>query len=203
MALNDRQLKILKVIAEGNITGDDIVNALGSSMQMTSYYLTTMADDGYLKVAKVYDNATREFLVVRAYLTDQGKDELAKLGVAATDAANPTTKIPATTTSESNLDAIGSQDIDYVQLGQSIAKLKEQCAIVPDSRREFIEVYLDDLATEVNVTYRRKILRIKAYFLAILNGISPILKQLEQSSELRQSLETIANLLGIKIQLPS
>ena len=190
MALNDRQLKILKVIDDGNITGDDIVNATGSSMQMLSYYLNTMADDGYLKVAKVYDNATREFLVVRAYLTDEGKASLVGAGLSSnsTTNSNPTTFDPAT--------------LDYGRLGQSIAQIQSNIQFIPDHRREFVEVYLDDLQSEVNIVYRRKLVRIKAYFLAILNAVSPVLKQIPDLDKLRAPLQSIAAQLQIVIRLP-
>ena len=190
MALNDRQLKILKVIDDGNITGDDIVNATGSSMQMLSYYLNTMADDGYLKVAKVYDNATREFLVVRAYLTDEGKASLVGAGLSSnsTTDSNPKTFDPAT--------------LDYGRLGQSIAQIQSNIQFIPDPRREFVEVYLDDLQSEVNIVYRRKLVRIKAYFLAILNAVSPVLKQVPDLDKLRAPLQSIAAQLQIVIRLP-
>ena len=190
MALNDRQLKILKVIDDGNITGDDIVNATGSSMQMLSYYLNTMADDGYLKVAKVYDNATREFLVVRAYLTDEGKASLVRAGLSAkaTTTPNPATFDPST--------------LDYGRLGQSIAQIQSNIQFIPDQRREFVEVYLDDLQSEVNIVYRRKLVRIKAYFLAILNAVSPVLKQVPDLDKLRAPLQSIAAQLQIVIRLP-
>ena len=198
MALNDRQLKILKVIADGNITGDDIVNATGSSMQMLSYYLNTMADDGYLKVAKVYDNATREFLVVRAYLTDEGKASLVSAGLSSAAIAasgmdstthpNPTVFDPAT--------------LDYGRLGQSIAQIQSNIQFIPDNRRELIEVYLDDLQSEVNIVYRRKLVRIKAYFFAILNAVSPVLKQVPDLDKLRAPLQSIAAQLQIPIRLP-
>ena len=190
MALNDRQLKILKVIDDGNITGDDIVNATGSSMQMLSYYLNTMADDGYLKVAKVYDNATREFLVVRAYLTDEGKASLVRAGLSSdsTINSNPATFDPLT--------------LDYGRLGQSIAQIQSNIQFIPDLRREFVEVYLDDLQSEVNIVYRRKLVRIKAYFLAILNAVSPVLKQVPDLEKLRAPLQSIAAQLQIVIRLP-
>ena len=199
MALNDRQLKILKVIEDGNITGDDIVNATGSSMQMLSYYLNTMADDGYLKVAKVYDNATREFLVVRAYLTDEGKASLVRAGLSSAAIAasgmadsatnpNPTPFDPAT--------------LDYGRLGQSIAQIQSNIQFIPDNRRELIEVYLDDLQSEVNIVYRRKLVRIKAYFFAILNAVSPVLKQVPDLEKLRAPLQSISAQLQIPIRLP-
>jgi DeoR family transcriptional regulator, catabolite repression regulator len=200
VALNDRQLKILKVIDAGNITGDDIVNATGSSMQMLSYYLNTMADDGYLKVAKVYDNATREFLVVRAYLTDEGKAALVKAGI--TPAAPPVMS-GGVQSAGSSINPGGTPGaLDYGHLGQSIAQIQASLPAIPESRRELIDVYLEDLQTEVNIAYRRKLVRIKAYFLAILNALSPILKQSTELQALRQPLEAIAAQLQIPIRLP-
>jgi DeoR family transcriptional regulator, catabolite repression regulator len=74
MALNDRQIKILQVVNAGNTTGEAIADAMGSSMQMLSYYIGQMVEDGYLKAARVYDNELRDFVVVRAYLTPEGQD---------------------------------------------------------------------------------------------------------------------------------
>ncbi len=202
MALNDRQLKILKVISEGNITGDDIVNATGSSMQMLSYYLNTMADDGYLKAARVYDNATREFLVVRAYLTDEGRAALAKAGISI---ASDSTHDAASDSNDAKADpSIASQagPLDYAHLGQSIAQIQSQVQFLPEARRELVEVYIEDLQTEVNIAYRRKLVRIKAYFFAILNALSPLLKQSADLNALRQPLESIAAQLQIPIRLP-
>ncbi len=198
MALNDRQLKILKVIDDGNITGDDIVNATGSSMQMLSYYLNTMADDGYLKVAKVYDNATREFLVVRAYLTDEGKASLVNAGLSsAAIAASGMDSTP-----NQNAAPFDPATLDYGRLGQSIAQIQSNIQFIPDNRRELIEVYLDDLQSEVNIVYRRKLVRIKAYFFAILNAVSPVLKQVPDLDKLRAPLQSIAAQLQIPIRLP-
>lgn len=196
MALNDRQLKILKVIDDGNITGDDIVNATGSSMQMLSYYLNTMADDGYLKVAKVYDNATREFLVVRAYLTDEGKASLVSAGLSSAAIA------ASGSTTDSAPGPFDPTTLDYGRLGQSIAQIQSNIQFIPDNRRELIEVYLDDLQSEVNIVYRRKLVRIKAYFFAILNAVSPVLKQVPDLDKLRAPLQSIAVQLQIPIRLP-
>lgn len=196
VALNDRQLKILKVIDDGNITGDDIVNATGSSMQMLSYYLNTMAEDGYLKVAKVYDNATREFLVVRAYLTDEGKASLVNAGLSS--AAIAASGMDSTT----NPNVFDPTTLDYGRLGQSIAQIQSNIQFIPDNRRELIEVYLDDIQSEVNIVYRRKLVRIKAYFFAILNAVSPVLKQVPDLEKLRAPLQSIAAQLQISIRLP-
>ncbi len=191
--LNDRHLKILRVIDEGNITGEDIVKALDSSVQMTSYYLNTLADDGYLKVARVYDNETREFLVVRAYLTDQGKASLESAGIKTSD-----TIVNSPIVSPSTPPQI--QAIDYARIAQSIAQINTQINLIPENRRELIEVYLEDLQNECNIAYRRKLIRLKAYFLAIINILSPILKQ--GGEPFRQPLETIASQLQISLQLP-
>ncbi len=198
--LNERQVKILRVIDEGNITGEDIVKALGSSMQMTSYYLNTLADDGYLKVARVYDNETRDFIVVRAYLTDQGKSTLETATPKSSDApSNPTTSTPPSSTIPATPHH-PDNPIDYSRIAQSIAQINSQIEMIPIARRELLEVYLEDLQNEVNVAYRRKLIRMKAYFLAILNVLSPLLKQGNET--FRQPLETIALQLQIPIQLP-
>jgi DeoR family transcriptional regulator, catabolite repression regulator len=201
--LNDRHLKILRVIDEGNITGEDIVKALGSSMQMTSYYLNTLADDGYLKVARVYDNETRDFIVVRAYLTDQGKSTLENALVkspASTLDPQPQSSPLPTTTTNSPPSANPNAPIDYTRIAQSIAQINSQLQTIPESRRELLAVYLEDLQNEVNVAYRRKSVRMKAYFLAILNVLSPMLKQGNET--FRQPLEAIAAQLQTPIQLP-
>ena len=195
--LNDRQLKILRVIDEGNITGEDIVKALDSSMQMTSYYLNTLADDGYLKVARVYDNETREFLVVRAYLTDQGKESIESATIKTSDTPIATTNSNSPIAAPSNPE---TQPIDYARISESIAQINTQIALIPEGRRELVEVYLEDLQSEVSVVYRRKLIRLKAYFLATLNILSPILKQ--DGEKFRQPLETIAFQLQVPIQLP-
>jgi len=200
--LNDRQLKILRVIDEGNITGEDIVKALDSSMQMTSYYLNTLADDGYLKVARVYDNETREFLVVRAYLTDQGKVSLesASIKISNTIVASPIATTPVAPAIVAPSITPTTQPIDYARIAQSIAQINSQISLIPEGRRELVEVYLEDLQNEVNVAYRRKLIRLKAYFLAIVNILLPILKQ--GGEPFRQPLETIASQLQLPIQLP-
>ena len=195
--LNDRQLKILRVIDEGKITGEDIVKALDSSMQMTSYYLNTLADDGYLKVARVYDNEAREFLVVRAYLTDQGK---ASLESASIKISNTTVASPMVHDRSESIASPSITPIEYARITASIDQINSQITLIPEGRRELIEVYLDDLQNEVNVAYRRKLIRLKAYFLAILNIMSPILKQ--GGEPFRQPLETIASQLQLPIQLP-
>ncbi len=192
--LNERQIKILRVIDEGNITGDDIVKALGSSMQMTSYYLNTLADDGYLKVARVYDNETRDFIVVRAYLTDQGKATLENATPKSNESSTPAATPPPTDTPASNA------PIDYARIAQSLAQINSQMETVPIARRELLEVYVEDLQNEVNVAYRRKLIRMKAYFLAVLNVLSPVLKQGNEA--FRLPLETIAAQLQLPIQLP-
>lgn len=195
--LNDRQLKILRVIDSGTITGEEIVKALGSSMQMTSYYLNTLADDGYLKVARVYDNETRDFLVVRAYLTPQGKSALETAGIKLKESI-PSPAEPSQSPQSATVDS--SAPIDYARIAQSIAQINSQLSTLPESRRELLEVYLEDLQNEVNVAYRRKLVRLKAYFLAILNILSPLLKQGHEA--FRQPLEAIAFQLQLPIQLP-
>jgi len=195
MALNDRQLKILKVIDEGNITGENIVKALSSSMQMLSYYLNTLADDGYLKVARVYDNETRDFIIVRAYLTDQGKAALTPLPQNEREADAPPIDAPAETHP--------SGPIDYTRLAQAIAQISHETQKLPEPQRKLVEVYLEDLQNEVNVSYRRKTPRIRAYFFAILSVVLPGLNPENQT--LRSPLETIAAQLklNIPLQLPS
>jgi DeoR family transcriptional regulator, catabolite repression regulator len=76
MALNEKKISILQAIAAGSTTGVTISATVGSSTQLLNYYLDTMAQDDYIQVAKLFDNATQEFQVVRAYLTDKGQTSL-------------------------------------------------------------------------------------------------------------------------------
>lgn len=80
MAIGDRQLKILEVIDAGHTTGEAIVEVIGSSMQMLSYYMNQMVEDGYIKAARLYDNELQDFVVVRAYLTAEGEAILTQMG---------------------------------------------------------------------------------------------------------------------------
>ncbi|MEB3293498.1 MAG: hypothetical protein VKJ24_10090 [Synechococcales bacterium] len=226
MALNDRQIKILQVIEEGNMTGEDIAQAMGSSMQLLSYYLSTMADDGYLKVAKVYDNFTREFQIVRTYLTDQGKEALQSAGNSAPKMppANPgmDSRSTAATCSESDnasagqtppqeaarsTDSVGlvnpfKMGVDFTAIAHDIQGLSQILEHLPPNRRELVAVYLDDLTTEVNVAYRRRPERVRAYFFATLNTVVPLLKQLAIAPQFIHHAKSLAAQLQIPLSLP-
>lgn len=227
--LNDRQLKILRVIDAGNMTGEDIATAVGSSMQLLSYYLNTLSDDGYLKIAKVYDNFTREFQIVRAYLTSEGKQALVQADekiAAASGTALSTETVQATAApsaiadeiaesapSDSNstanfsgldygLDYGFNSGLDYSTLAQHITALAQVLETLPPNRREMVNVYLEDLEIEVNQPDKRRNDRLKAYFLAILNTVVPILKHLPQSDQFTQLTQAIAQILQLPIKLP-
>ncbi|MBD2329313.1 hypothetical protein [Alkalinema sp. FACHB-956] len=246
--LNDRHIKILRVIDAGNITGEDIAAAVGSSMQLLSYYLNTLSDDGYLKIAKVYDNFTREFQIVRAYLTSEGKQALAQAnansagasGIApstpsTTEAAHPTVHPTAHPTAATpahtatiapdapsgNDPTVHSSGLesglnyntpdyntpdyntpDYNTLAQHIVALTQVLEALPPNRRDLVTVYLEDLAIEVNQPDKRRSNRLKAYFLAILNTVVPILKHLPESEQFTHLTQAIAQQLQLPIKFP-
>ena len=126
-------------------------------------------------------------------ITGYRKASLESAGIKTSDTiVTSPTESPSTTTQ--------IQSIDYARIAQSIAQITTQINLIPETRRELIEVYLEDLQNECNIAYRRKLIRLKAYFLAIINILSPILKQ--GGEPFRQPLETIASQLQIPIQLP-
>jgi DeoR family transcriptional regulator, catabolite repression regulator len=201
MALNERQLRILRVIDAGHTTGDAIVEALGSSLQMLSYYVNQMVDDGYIKAAKVYDNDLKDFVVVRAYLTPEGKSILeANPQPASPAAASPGTSQVSETTIATALHP--DAPIDYAMVGEAIAKLGEMIATLPSDWRELAEVYLDDLQAEINIAYRRRPVRIRAYFLAILRTLLPVVTKTPQGDDLIQQARSLSQLLNIPVKLP-
>lgn len=183
MLLNAKQLRILEIINSGNTTGESIASEIGSSMQMIRYYLDTLSEDGYLKAAKVYDNATREFQVVRAYLTDKGKAAL----------------VPASQTEVSDRPAIENLD----QVMQSVTTLQSIVEKLPIELAEVLIVYVQDLQTELREVDRRKPQRIKAYFLALLSAALPVI---EQTGKLRLFIENarfLSSKLGVSVKLPN
>ncbi|MGI0493568.1 hypothetical protein ACN4EG_17445 [Alkalinema pantanalense CENA528] len=221
--LNDRQLKILRVIDAGSMTGEDIATAVGSSMQLLSYYLNTLSDDGYLKIAKVYDNFTREFQIVRAYLTSEGKQALAQAEAtqAVLSTAQPTVPLTSATisntapssipvvdrasaneASHSSSDHSSDLNLNYSTLAQHITAITPTLEHLPPNRRELVSVYLEDLTIEVNQPDKRRSNRIKAYFFAILNTVLPILKHLPQPESFTQQIQAIAQILQLPIKLP-
>jgi DeoR family transcriptional regulator, catabolite repression regulator len=205
MALNERQLRILRVIDAGHTTGEAIVEALGSSLQMLSYYVNQMVDDGYIKAAKVYDNDLKDFVVVRAYLTPEGKSILeANPQPASPAAASPGTSLGTSQVSETTVATAPNPDasIDYAMVGEAIAKLGEIIATLPGDWRELAEVYLDDLQAEINIAYRRRPIRIRAYFLAILRTLLPIVTKTPQGDDLIQQARSLSQLLNIPVKLP-
>ena len=134
---------------------------------------------------------------MRAYLTDQGKESIESATIKTSDTPIATTNSNSPIAAPSNPEI---QPIDYARISESIAQINTQIALIPEGRRELVEVYLEDLQSEVSVVYRRKLIRLKAYFLATLNILSPILKQ--DGEKFRQPLETIAFQLQVPIQLP-
>ncbi len=221
--MNDRQLRILRVIDEGHTTGEALSDVLGSSMQMLSYHINQMVDDGYIRAAKVYDNELRDFVVVRAYLTPEGHSLLATqpnqtpvaVPVTAENPANPasphavsasTESQSATTLSASNATdphpAIAESGLDYAAAGGSIERLETIVAALPTDWRELAEVYLDDLKGEINISYRRRSVRIKAYFLALLRTLLPVIGKISQGDEFVQQVRILSHQLAIPVRLP-
>jgi DeoR family transcriptional regulator, catabolite repression regulator len=210
MALNDRQLRILRAIDEGHTTGETIVDALGSSMQMLSYYINQMVEDGYIKAAKVYDNELRDFIVVRAYLTPEGKTILAE--------RSTTTTLTNTSSSASTADSTGltatvqtapvatpastTDTIDYGLITATLEQVESIITSLPTDWRELAEVYLDDLKNEINIAYRRRPVRIKAYFLAILRTLLPLTSKMVQGPDFIQQVRSLSQQLGIPVKLP-
>lgn len=198
MPLNEKQTKILQAINAGNISGDSIAQALGTSMQMLRYYLDTMAEDGYLKAAKVFDNKTREFLIVRAYLTEEGKAALDRIGSDQTS-----NQVDETTQISLEADVNKSPPEEITAILKSLDVLKEFVDKLPDGRRELAIVYLEDLQAEIKTVYRRKPQRIKAYFLAVLSVILPIVQQLNNAADFLECTKFLSSKLNIPVKLPS
>jgi DeoR family transcriptional regulator, catabolite repression regulator len=236
MALNERQIKILQVVNDGNTTGEAIADAMGSSMQMLSYYIGQMVEDGYLKAARVYDNELRDFVVVRAYLTPEGQDVIGQMAapVAAVAAVESPAKSPivepsivqspivsdpiAQTTTitpppiELPVDqpispvqsspVVATRSIDYTLVGESLRVMGELIAQLPEDWKEMAEVYLDDLQNEVNIAYRRRPVRLKAYLLSLLRMLLPIVDKIPQGEQLIQQARVVSQELQIPVKLP-
>lgn len=189
MLLNEKQQRILSIIDAGHTTGEGIADAIGSSMQMIRYYLDTLAEDGYLKVAKVYDNATREFQVVRAYLTDKGKAALVKVSP---DAAVQTLVQTA--------DPAAANEMELII--QALDRVQPIVEALPSDRAEIACVYLEDLQNEMKVAYRRKPQRIKAYFLALLGTALPAIQQTGRADAFVKDARFLADQFGVTVKLP-
>ena len=208
MVLNDRQLRILRVIDAGNTTGEALAEVLGSSTQMLSYYLNTLVEAGYLRAAKAYDNQLQDFVVVRAYLTPEGKAVLqgqptletppvapAAASGAETDAeAAPSPSTLASSSSTAGLDVIG--------ILASLGQIRPLLVVLPESWRDVIEVYLDDLQDEIKLVNRRRFVRIKAYFLALLRTVLPIMTRIPNGTEWIAAIRRLSEQLGIPVKLP-
>jgi DeoR family transcriptional regulator, catabolite repression regulator len=192
MLLNEKQLKILQVIEAGNTTGEMIAEVMGSSAQMLNYYLGKLAEDGYIKAAKVYDNTLQDFLIVRAYLTPQGQAELAK--VPETIALQPrpgsgqpmprsniSMNSPAASALSVEKPPVPRADIphpavlrpplgvqDFGEIIKLIDSFEQVLSILTRENRDLATVYLTDLQTEIKVPYRRDMKRISAYLRAFL-----------------------------------
>ena len=199
MPLTEKQIRILQAIDDGNITGDSIAQALETSMQMLRYYLDTMAEDGYLKAAKVFDNKTREFQIVRAYLTEQGKAALDQTISKQSCQTPEISQIPNNLEVDAN--KISVEDI--TEILQSLDLLQEFVEQLPEARRELAIVYLEDLQAEIKIVYRRKPQRIKAYFLAVLSMMLPILKQLDNATDFLDCAKFLSDKLNVSVKLPS
>ena len=146
MPLNEKQIRILQVIDAGNISGDSIAQALGTSMQMLRYYLDTMAEDGYLKAAKVFDNKTREFQIVRAYLTEEAKAALDRAG-----SEQASDQVAEATPNNLKTDVNKSFAEDMTAIPKALDLLKEFVDKLPEARRELAIVYLEDLQAEIKL----------------------------------------------------
>jgi DeoR family transcriptional regulator, catabolite repression regulator len=202
MALNDKKLAILQAIAAGSTTGPMISNSVGSSTQLLNYYLDTMVQDDYIQVAKLFDNASQEFQVVRAYLTDKGQTSLAEhlsrlAPAAATVAATVAVAPPAPPMAVAQ-----EADDEFVPISVTFAPLQASIDALPTEWQELADVYLDDLKAEINIPYRRRPVRIKAYFLALLRLLVPLLKQLPDGAQLGEQLDELSQQLNIPIKLP-
>jgi DeoR family transcriptional regulator, catabolite repression regulator len=197
MPLNDKQIRILRAIEQGNITGESIAEALSSSMPMLRYYLDTMAEDGYLKAAKVYDNDTREFQIVRAYLTEKGKAELEQ---STSDLPNLEDASRSQKKTEITPSQISIYDLNEVH--KALETLSVVVDRLPESRRELAIIYLSDLQDEIKIAYRRRPERIKAYFIAVLGMILPIAKQIEQVDRFIESARILSKKLNVPVKLP-
>jgi DeoR family transcriptional regulator, catabolite repression regulator len=206
MALNDKKLAILQAIAAGSTTGPMISSSVGSSTQLLNYYLDTMAQDDYIQVAKLFDNASQEFQVVRAYLTDKGQTSLAEhlsrlapaaATVAATEAVTVAVAPPAPPMAGAR-----EGDEEFVPISVTFAPLQASIDALPTEWQELADVYLDDLKAEINIPYRRRPVRIKAYFLALLRLLVPLLKQLPDGAQLGTQLDELSQQLNIPIKLP-
>jgi DeoR family transcriptional regulator, catabolite repression regulator len=200
MPLNEKQIRILQVIDAGNNSGNSIAEALGSSMQMLRYYLDTMAEDGYLKAAKVYDNNTREFQIVRAYLTPEGK---AALDRSSTPTQNITPVAEVTQSlnpKQTNPNQLLVQDLS--EIIKALDVLLQVINQLPEGRKELAIVYLDDLQEEIKISYRRRPQRIKAYFLAVVGIVLPVLKQIDNANDFLESTKYLSRKLNIPVKLP-
>jgi DNA-binding MarR family transcriptional regulator len=213
MAIGDRQLKILQVIHAGHTTGESIIEALGSSMQMLSHYINQMVEDGYIKAARLYDNELRDFVVVRAYLTPDGESILeqmlglttAKASLSSPPSTTPPTasghaaasKVPLASTPNSN--PVVS---DYGLVAHSLQTIGTLITELPTDWRELAEVYLDDLQSEINIAYRRRPIRIRAYFLAMLRMLLPIVPKMTNGAAFLQQVRVLSGALQIPVNLP-
>jgi DeoR family transcriptional regulator, catabolite repression regulator len=195
MAIGDRQLKILQAIQSGHTTGEAIVDALGSSMQMLSHYMNQMVEDGYIKAARLYDNELRDFVVVRAYLTPEGETILAQTGNAAMPAAVAPSPAAAIATA-------GDSGPDYSLVSDSLQAIAATLTDLPTEWQEIALVYLDDLQNELNIPYRRRPIRIRAYFLALLRMLLPIAPQMAQREGFLQQVRVLSGVLAIPVKLP-
>jgi DeoR family transcriptional regulator, catabolite repression regulator len=196
MALNERQLKILQVIAAGHTTGEAIVDALGSSMQMLSHHINQMVDSGYVKAAKVYDNERQDFIIVRAYLTPEGKSLLEENGEV------NSVPDPIEVTQPITIGDRRDGKTDYALVDDAITKLGTIVADLPGDWRDLTAVYLEDLQNEINISYRRRPLQIRAYFLAVLRALLPIVAKIPQRDAFLTQVRLLSQQLDIPVKLP-
>jgi DeoR family transcriptional regulator, catabolite repression regulator len=157
-----------------------------------------MVEDGYIKAARLYDNELRDFVVVRAYLTPEGEAILAQM--APVPAAIPTPVAAPNPTAA--VAETSSGPTDYGLVGESLQAIGTLIATLPTDWREIAEVYLDDLQNEINIAYRRRPIRIRAYFLALLRMMLPIVPHMPNGDEFLAQVRVVSGALGIPVKLP-
>ncbi len=221
MLLNEKQLKILQVIEAGNTTGEAIAVAMGLSPQMLKYYLDKLAEDGYVKAAKVYDNTLQDFLIVGAYLTPKGQAELTQLSGAialapmpgsgqpmprSDVAMNPLTisvvsaEKPPVPRADVPHPPDQSQPLDVQDFGEIIKLIdtfEQVLSILTKENRDLATIYLTDLQAEIKVPYRRDMKRINAYLKAFLHVIRSL------SGPIIDDAMSAAKVVMAKLHLPS
>ncbi len=92
---------------------------------------------------------------------------------------------------------------DYSVVARSLQTIGSVIKELPTDWRQLAEVYLDDLQNEVNIAYRRRPIRIRAYFLAMLRMLLPIVPKMQHGSAFLQQVRILSAELKIPVNLPS